>query len=378
MSVAATVDASLYLDSDRLLEAVEAVGVVCENGKQASHDSCIFLDYADDTLTVAARNVRKRVWAEVRIPLPSWSFRRGEREEFRHIAVHRADLVKALRGKGAKTLIKIKSENTLLITTYNKISKLDIKPQAKGEIPAPGTEAAMWERTDLVPTLRTALRFVAPESSDAYQGALTGILFDDEYIVGCDATQLVRYKAVDVGRQFIIPSLAAAVICKLFSPLEQIKMIVDKHTAVFETPDSKVTCQFIEARYPDWRRVFPSTPLGVCRVSARGLLAKIAALASSEENFDPYTVTEWLTLIGSDNQQDLKINYHAGAHRRTPLWTTTQQARVRGNFNIAVRTHYLKNILECFNRPVIKYHGRTSPLEFVEEDTACLVMPVAW
>lgn len=168
-------------------------------------------------------------------------------------------------------------------------------------------------------TLSEAIgKTVFAASSDQTHPALCGILFDLEpgtsSIVASDSAKLVchLFKSPDVKGKasFILPTHAASVLRTILPRETNVNVIFSDKVARFTAGSVEMLSRLVEARFPDYRRIIPSSNDNIINVNRERLLATLKRMAVVAEKRAPIVKVDLdyntMTLSSEDPAMSVK------------------------------------------------------------------------
>jgi len=168
-------------------------------------------------------------------------------------------------------------------------------------------------------TLSAAIgKTVFAASSDQTHPALCGILFDLEpgtsSIVASDSAKLVchSFKSPDVKGKasFILPTHAASVLRTILPRETNVNVIFGDKVARFTAGSVEMLSRLVEARFPDYRRIIPSSNDNIINVNRERLLATLKRMAVVAEKRAPIVKVDLdyntMTLSSEDPAMSVK------------------------------------------------------------------------
>lgn len=217
--------------------------------------------------------------------------------------------------------------------------------------------------------------------------ALTGIYFDFEEMetnfVATDAHTLVRLTLKDLrlpgAPKLLIPVKALGSLQQAIKGLpesDELTLYPSEGQAFFHHPLVEMVCRLIDARFPDYRAVIPSSPPYVARLSTEAFqrtLKRLSVLANKKMGFIRLEfVGNTLTARVEDPEGGLRGEEYLPCEYEGP------------DFQIAFRSSILEGVLEHLQAPHflmrMEAPGRAARLEpdpqSPQEEALFLVMPM--
>lgn len=190
-------------------------------------------------------------------------------------------------------------------------------PEDYPSVATPPKDAPRLQTTS--ETLCAAIgKTVFAASSDQNHPALCGILFDLEHgtssIVASDSAKLVchSFKSPDVEGKasFILPTHAAAVLKAILPRETNVNIIYGDRVARFTAGSVEMLSRLVEARFPDYRRIIPSSNENIINVNREKLLATLKRMAVVAEKRVPIVKVDLdhntMTLSSEDPAMSVK------------------------------------------------------------------------
>ena len=190
-------------------------------------------------------------------------------------------------------------------------------PEDYPSVATPPKDAPRLQTTS--ETLCAAIgKTVFAASSDQNHPALCGILFDLEpgtsSIVASDSAKLVchSFKSPDVKGKasFILPTHAASVLRTILPRETNVNVIFGDKVARFTAGSVEMLSRLVEARFPDYRRIIPSSNENIINVNRERLLATLKRMAVVAEKRAPIVKVDLdyntMTLSSEDPAMSVK------------------------------------------------------------------------
>ena len=190
-------------------------------------------------------------------------------------------------------------------------------PEDYPSVATPPKDAPRLQTTS--ETLSAAIgKTVFAASSDQNHPALCGILFDlgpgTSSIVASDSAKLVchSFKSPDVEGKasFILPTHAAVVLKTILPRETNVNVIYGDRVARFTAGSVEMLSRLVEARFPDYRKIIPSSNENIINVNREKLLATLKRMAVVAEKKTPIVKVDLdyntMTLSSEDPAMSVK------------------------------------------------------------------------
>lgn len=226
------------------------------------------------------------------------------------------DLLRTLPA-GAVTLESTNNASMSITWGSGRSSLPLFPPEDYPAVATPPKDAPRLQTTS--ETLSEAIgKTVFAASSDQTHPALCGILFDLEpgtsSIVASDSAKLVchSFKSPDVKGKasFILPTHAASVLRTILPRETNVNVIFGDKVARFTAGSVEMLSRLVEARFPDYRRIIPSSNENIINVNRERLLATLKRMAVVAEKRAPIVKVDLdyntMTLSSEDPAMSVK------------------------------------------------------------------------
>ena len=265
------------------------------------------------------------------------------------------------------TLTKRLDENTLQINYRESHITLNTFPVDQFSfLPGISQEKSFTINNDILSNMikKISISFSHDITRPVLNGALFEIKNNTIRLVSSDTYRLSLIETVlDKASEeefipIIIPSKALIELTRLIDKEENIKIIIDKKQAQFETNDIKIGVRLIEGKFPSYKNVIPTEYSTRIIADTKDLLLSIerATVISSDETFNK-TCTIKLEIEGNN----IHINSYSSSIGQ--LHDKLLIDKEGEDISISFNGNYLVDILKIIDteKVIIELNGNLSP-----------------
>ena len=348
----------LKTNSNNLLKGLQqAVGTIKQNNTLPILD-CFHLELQGNDLTITTSDLEVTTIVKLEV----------ESVENGTIAVPHSTLLNLLKTFNNETITLSALNNTLTITAssgeyqlaYDDANDYPSTPNVNEQ----GTEI---NSTDLQQSISKVLFATA---NDDLRPTLSGVYFDNGFIVATDAHKLVKVES-SINGNFILPKKASQQLKNLLPKDTNVTLQYNQTNALFSFDNITIITRLIDSKYPNYEAVIPKenpNRLSINRQEFISVLKRMEVFANKQTNQIRLDLSDFEVFISSED-----VDYRSRAKE-------TLDAVYSGEpMAIGVNAKFLVEMLNSLNCEAI-YLDMSEPNQAIlingEEGVLELIMPI--
>lgn len=348
----------LKTNSNNLLKGLQqAVGIIKPNNTLPILD-CFHLELNSNNLTITTSDLEVTTIVKLEV----------ESVENGTIAVPHSTLLSLLKTFNNETITLSELNNTLTITTssgeyqlaYDDANDYPSTPNVNEQ----GTEI---NSTDLQQSISKVLFATA---NDDLRPTLSGVYFDNGFIVATDAHKLVKVES-SINGNFILPKKASQQLKNLLPKDTNVTLQYNQTNALFSFDNITIITRLIDGKYPNYEAVIPKenpNRLSINRQEFISVLKRMEVFANKQTNQIRLDLSDFEVFISSED-----VDYRSRAKE-------TSDAVYSGEpMAIGVNAKFLVEMLNSLNCEEV-YLDMSEPNRAIlinsEEGVLMLCMPI--
>ena len=348
----------LKTNSNNLLKGLQqAVGTIKPNNTLPILD-CFHLELQSNNLTITTSDLEVTTIVKLEV----------ESVENGIIAVPHNTLLSLLKTFNNETITLSALNNTLTITAnsgeyqlaYDDANDYPSTP----DVDEQGTEI---NSTDLQQSISKVLFATA---NDDLRPTLSGVYFDNGFIVATDAHKLVKVET-NINADFILPKKASQQLKNLLPKDTYVEMSYNQTNALFSFDNITIITRLVDGKYPNYEAVIPkenTNRLSINRIEFISVLKRMEVFANKQTNQIRLDLSEFEVLINSED-----TDYRSRAKETLDAVYSGQ------SMSIGVNAKFLVEMLNSLNCEEV-YLDMSEPNRAIlingEEGVLELIMPI--
>ena len=280
----------LKTNSNNLLKGLQqAVGIIKPNNTLPILD-CFHLELNSNNLTITTSDLEVTTIVKLEV----------ESVENGTIAVPHSTLLSLLKTFNNETITLSELNNTLTITTssgeyqlaYDDANDYPSTPNVNEQ----GTEI---NSTDLQQSISKVLFATA---NDDLRPTLSGVYFDNGFIVATDAHKLVKVES-SINGNFILPKKASQQLKNLLPKDTNVTLQYNQTNALFSFDNITIITRLIDGKYPNYEAVIPKenpNRLSINRQEFISVLKRMEVFANKQTNQIRLDLSDFEVFISSE------------------------------------------------------------------------------
>ena len=281
----------LKTNSNNLLKGLQqAVGTIKPNNTLPILD-CFHLELQDNDLTITTSDLE--VTTIVKLEVESLS--NGT------IAVPHKTLLDLLKTFNNETITISAINNTLTITANSGEYQLAYDDANDyPNTPSVNEQGVEINSTDLQQSISKVLFATA---NDDLRPTLSGIYFDNGFIVATDAHKLVKVET-NINADFILPKKASQQLKNLLPKDTNVALQYNQTNALFSFDNITIITRLVDGKYPNYNAVIPKenpNRLSINRQEFISVLKRMEVFANKQTNQIRLDLSEFEALISSED-----------------------------------------------------------------------------
>ena len=281
----------LKTNSNNLLKGLQqAVGTIKPNNTLPILD-CFHLELQGNDLTIATSDLEVTTIVKLEV----------ESVENGTIAVPHSTLLNLLKTFNNETITLSALNNTLTITAssgeyqlaYDDANDYPSTPSVDEQ----GTEI---NSTDLQQSISKVLFATA---NDDLRPTLSGVYFDNGFIVATDAHKLVKVES-NINADFILPKKASQQLKNLLPKDTNVTLQYNQTNALFSFDNITIITRLVDGKYPKYEAVIPKenpNRLSINRQEFISVLKRMEVFANKQTNQIRLDLSDFEVLISSED-----------------------------------------------------------------------------
>ena len=348
----------LKTNSNNLLKGLQqAVGTIKPNNTLPILD-CFHLELQGNDLTITTSDLEVTTIVKLEV----------ESVENGTIAVPHSTLLNLLKTFNNETITLSALNNTLTITAssgeyqlaYDDANDYPSTPNVDGQ----GTEI---NSIDLQQSISKVLFATA---NDDLRPTLSGVYFDNGFIVATDAHKLVKVES-SINGNFILPKKASQQLKNLLPKDTNVTLQYNQTNALFSFDNITIVTRLVDGKYPNYEAVIPKenpNRLSINRQEFISVLKRMEVFANKQTNQIRLDLSDFEVLISSED-----IDYRSRAKETLDAVYSGQ------SMAIGVNAKFLVEMLNSLNCEEV-YLDMSEPNRAIlingEEGVLELIMPI--
>lgn len=281
----------LKTNSNNLLKGLQqAVGTIKPNNTLPILD-CFHLELQDNDLTITTSDLE--VTTIVKLEVESLS--NGT------IAVPHKTLLDLLKTFNNETITISAINNTLTITANSGEYQLAYDDANDyPNTPSVNEQGVEINSSDLQQSISKVLFATA---NDDLRPALSGVYFDNGFIVATDAHKLVKVET-NINADFILPKKASQQLKNLLPKDTNVALQYNQTNALFSFDNITIITRLVDGKYPNYNAVIPKENLNRLSINRQefiSVLKRMEVFANKQTNQIRLDLSEFEALISSED-----------------------------------------------------------------------------
>lgn len=281
----------LKTNSNNLLKGLQqAVGTIKQNNTLPILD-CFHLELQGNDLTITTSDLEVTTIVKLEV----------ESVDNGTIAVPHSTLLNLLKTFNNETITLSALNNTLTITAssgeyqlaYDDANDYPSTPNVDGQ----GTEI---NSIDLQQSISKVLFATA---NDDLRPTLSGVYFDNGFIVATDAHKLVKVES-SINGNFILPKKASQQLKNLLPKDTNVTLQYNQTNALFSFDNITIVTRLVDGKYPNYEAVIPKenpNRLSINRQEFISVLKRMEVFANKQTNQIRLDLSDFEVLISSED-----------------------------------------------------------------------------
>ena len=281
----------LKTNSNNLLKGLQqAVGTIKPNNTLPILD-CFHLELQGNDLTITTRDLEVTTIVKLEV----------ESVENGTIAVPHKTLLDLLKTFNNETITISAINNTLTITANSGEYQLSYDDANDyPNTPNVDEQATEINSTDLQQSISKVLFATA---NDDLRPTLSGVYFDNGFIVATDAHKLVKVET-NINADFILPKKASQQLKNLLPKDTNVALQYNQTNALFSFDNITIITRLVDGKYPNYNAVIPKenpNRLSINRQEFISVLKRMEVFANKQTNQIRLDLSEFEALISSED-----------------------------------------------------------------------------
>lgn len=348
----------LKTNSNNLLKGLQqAVGTIKPNNTLPILD-CFHLELNNNDLTITTSDLEVTTIVKLKV----------ESVENGTIAVPHSTLLNLLKTFNNETITISALNNTLTITANS--GEYQLAYDDANDYPStPSVDEECMEinSTDLQQSISKVL---FATSNDDLRPTLSGVYFDNGFIVATNAHKLVKVES-NINADFILPKKASQQLKNLLPKDTNVTLQYNQTNALFSFDNITIITRLVDGKYPNYEAVIPKenpNRLSINRQEFISVLKRMEVFANKQTNQIRLDLSDFEVLISSED-----VDYRSRAKETLDAVYSGQ------SMSIGVNAKFLVEMLNSLNCEEV-YLDMSEPNRAIlingEEGVLGLVMPV--
>ena len=281
----------LKTNSNNLLKGLQqAVGTIKPNNTLPILD-CFHLELQDNDLTITTSDLEVTTIVKLEVEMVS----NGT------IAVPYKTLLDLLKTFNNETITISAINNTLTITANSGEYQLAYDDANDyPNTPSVDEQCAEINSTDLHQSISKVLFATA---NDDLRPTLSGVYFDNGFIVATDAHKLVKVET-NINADFILPKKASQQLKNLLPKDTNVALQYNQTNALFSFDNITIITRLVDGKYPNYNAVIPKenpNRLSINRQEFISVLKRMEVFANKQTNQIRLDLSEFEAIISSED-----------------------------------------------------------------------------
>ena len=281
----------LKTNSNNLLKGLQqAVGTIKPNNTLPILD-CFHLELQNNDLTITTSDLEVTTIVKLEVEMVS----NGT------IAVPHKTLLDLLKTFNNETITISAINNTLTITANSGEYQLAYEnANDYPNTPSVNEQCVEINSTDLQQSISKVLFATA---NDDLRPTLSGIYFDNGFIVATDAHKLVKVET-NINADFILPKKASQQLKNLLPKDTNVALQYNQTNALFSFDNITIITRLVDGKYPNYNAVIPKESpnrLSINRQEFISVLKRMEVFANKQTNQIRLDLSEFEALISSED-----------------------------------------------------------------------------
>ena len=281
----------LKTNSNNLLKGLQqAVGTIKPNNTLPILD-CFHLELQNNDLTITTSDLEVTTIVKLEV----------ESVENGTIAVPHKTLLDLLKTFNNETITISAINNTLTITANSGEYQLAYDDANDyPNTPSVNEQGVEINSTDLQQSISKVLFATA---NDDLRPTLSGVYFDNGFIVATDAHKLVKVET-NINADFILPKKASQQLKNLLPKDTNVALQYNQTNALFSFDNITIITRLVDGKYPNYNAVIPKenpNRLSINRQEFISVLKRMEVFANKQTNQIRLDLSEFEALISSED-----------------------------------------------------------------------------
>ena len=348
----------LKTNSNNLLKGLQqAVGTIKPNNTLPILD-CFHLELQGNDLTITTSDLEVTTIVKLEV----------ESVENGTIAVPHSTLLNLLKTFNNETITLSALNNTLTITASS--GEYQLAYDDANDYPSTPNVNEQGTEINSIDLQQSISKVLFATANDDLRPTLSGVYFDNGFIVATDAHKLVKVES-SINGNFILPKKASQQLKNLLPKDTNVTLQYNQTNALFSFDNITIITRLIDGKYPNYEAVIPKenpNRLSINRQEFISVLKRMEVFANKQTNQIRLDLSDFEVFISSED-----VNYRSRAKE-------TLDAVYSGEpMAIGVNAKFLVEMLNSLNCEEV-YLDMSEPNRAIlinsEEGVLMLCMPI--
>ena len=348
----------LKTNSNNLLKGLQqAVGTIKPNNTLPILD-CFHLELQGNDLTITTSDLEVTTIVKLEV----------ESVENGTIAVPHSTLLNLLKTFNNETITLSALNNTLTITASS--GEYQLAYDDANDYPSTPNVNEQGTEINSIDLQQSISKVLFATSNDDLRPTLSGVYFDNGFIVATDAHKLVKVES-SINGNFILPKKASQQLKNLLPKDTNVTLQYNQTNALFSFDNITIITRLIDGKYPNYEAVIPKenpNRLSINRQEFISVLKRMEVFANKQTNQIRLDLSDFEVFISSED-----VDYRSRAKE-------TLDAAYSGEpMAIGVNAKFLVEMLNSLNCEEV-YLDMSEPNRAIlinsEEGVLMLCMPI--
>ena len=280
----------LKTNSNNLLKGLQqAVGTIKPNNTLPILD-CFHLELQGDELTITTSDLEVTTIVKLEV----------ESVENGTIAVPHSTLLNLLKTFNNETITISALNNTLTITANN--GEYQLAYDDANDYPSTPDVDEQGMTIDGNHLQQSISKVLFATANDDLRPTLSGVYFDNGFIVATDAHKLVKVET-NINADFILPKKAPQQLKNLLPKDKNVTLQYNQTNALFSFDNITIITRLVDGKYPNYEAVIPKenpNRLSINRQEFISVLKRMEVFANKQTNQIRLDLSEFDVLISSE------------------------------------------------------------------------------
>ena len=348
----------LKTNSNNLLKGLQqAVGTIKPNNTLPILD-CFHLELQGNDLTITTSDLEVTTIVKLEV----------ESVENGTIAVPHSTLLNLLKTFNNETITLSALNNTLTITASS--GEYQLAYDDANDYPSTPNVNEQGTEINSIDLQQSISKVLFATANDDLRPTLSGVYFDNGFIVATDAHKLVKVES-SINGNFILPKKASQQLKNLLPKDTNVTLQYNQTNALFSFDNITIITRLIDGKYPNYEAVIPKenpNRLSINRQEFISVLKRMEVFANKQTNQIRLDLSDFEVFISSED-----VDYRSRAKETLDAVYSGQ------SMSIGVNAKFLVEMLNSLNCEEV-YLDMSEPNRAIlingEEGVLELIMPI--